>query len=66
MAKNTKKFQGQGQRTALLRTDHLEAKDWNAQGQGTRTQRGSDFQKKGLRSKILEIFRKIQAFSKKK
>ena len=42
--------------TALPRTDPLEAKDRNAQGQVPRTHRGSDLQKKGLRSKITRRF----------
>ena len=39
-------------KTALLRTDPLEAKDRSARGQVPRTHRGSDLQKKDLRSKI--------------
>ena len=35
-------------RTALSRTDPLEAKDRKARGQGPRTQRGSDLQKKKI------------------
>ena len=38
--------------TALPRTDPLEAKGRNAQGQVPRTHRRSDLQKKDLRSKI--------------
>ena len=61
-AKDTKKKRGQGHkkklrpRTDFPRTDHLEAKDRNAQSQGPRTLCASVIQekkkKKGLRQKF--------------
>ena len=64
-AKNSKKNQRPRPKTALPRTDPFEAKDRHARGQGPRTERESDLQKKkGLCSKISYVFRKIQAFSR--
>ena len=71
-AKNTKIIRALDQGQALRRTDPLEAKDRNAQGQGPRTQAQVSCKKKSSKKSFQAISKKkglqnfFQAFSSKK
>ena len=68
------KARGQGQkhqrnsrlRTALSRTDPLEANDKNARGQGPRTQHECDFKKKSLLQNLVNFAEISSVLQKKK